>query len=110
MSNSDSGLHLGFDTLQAPPLRFVTAVLSRLARLLPAQPPVALARASRRLAHPLSARRAGQTIFPAYLHDRAYEPYALGPQLTESLKKAAGPSLVVVSVTPKEPAEPRDGE
>jgi predicted DNA-binding protein (UPF0251 family) len=64
--NSDSGLHLGFDTLQAPPLRFGTAVLSRLARLLPAQPPVALARASRRLAHPLSSLAAprGPDDFP----------------------------------------------
>src|SRR6266508_3061023 len=57
------------------------AVLSRLARLLSAQPRVALACTSRRLARPLSARPrgAGQTIFAANLHDRVYEPYAPTP-------------------------------
>ena len=53
-------------------------MLSRLGRLLSAQSRVALASASRRLARPLSLwpRRAGQTISPAKLHDRVYEPYA----------------------------------
>src|SRR6266540_5257435 len=48
-----------------------------LGRLLSAQPRVALGSASRRLARPLSLwpRRAGQTISPANLHDRVYEPY-----------------------------------
>src|SRR6266511_3640314 len=62
----------------AAPLRVAEpAVLSRRGRLLSAQPRVALGSASRRLARPLSLwpRRAGQTISPANLHDRVYEPY-----------------------------------
>jgi hypothetical protein len=72
-------------------------VPSRLARLLSAQPRVALTRTSRRLARPLSSLAAprGPDDFPANLHDRVYEPYARLRSANESERIAIVHELVL---------------